>query len=215
MTARWWRCGLVVVLLLGASALSWPATAPRSRPGDGGLYAIPWMIGSWSGADGAPDGPLPSDPNAVSAIRRTYARGDSQAWLSAALFDYPDDPARRPAINLLYPGKGSSRIEHVPLEIALNGNPTHRTGLSAVIVHFGAQRLALLYWYQVDRRAYGGEYGYRAAILADRLMGRSGRSVLVRIGTEVRATETPAEALARISDLAPPIAAALSSEPGR
>ena len=203
----WWRCAVVVVLLGVTTVLASPR--PPAAGGSSGppLYAMPWSIGTWTATDGAPEAVLPVDPNAVTAVRRTFTRGADVAWMSAASFERPDDPARRAQVNLLLPQRGATRIEHVPFAVALAG--TAATPVTAVIVHRGDSSLGVLYWYQVGTRAYGGEYGYRAALLLDLLMRRPGESTLVRLATPLGAAEPPERALARLAERAPTLGEAL------
>ena len=207
----WWRCALVVALLGMTALLATPRPPAAGSSAGLPLYAMPWSIGAWTGTDGAPEAVLPVDPYAVAAVRRTFTRGPDVAWMSAASFERPDDPERRAQVNLLLPQRGATRIEHVPFAVALDG--TAATPVTAVIVHRGdSSSLGVLYWYQVGTRAYGGEYGYRSALLLDLLMGRPGQSTLVRLATPLGAAEPPQRALARLGELAPTLGGALRAE---
>ena len=200
-----WRLG--VVLLLLASAWGVLLLAPRAdeRASVARLYGLPSTMPGWTVVEGAPEGALPLDPNERITIRRTYRRGERSVWVSVALFSRQDLAERRASLNLLYPEKNVTRLDHFSFPVALNGLPDRFHTLPAVAVRREDLRLVVTYWHQLGQSAYGGEYQYRLALLRSALLERRTEMVLVRLAASLDATESPEPALGLFRELAPTI----------
>jgi EpsI family protein len=166
------------------------------------VYAVPTTLGSWSGADGVPEEILPSDPNEKVSVRRTYRNGDHVAWVSVALFVGQDNEKRRSSINKIFPERSVSRIEPVTFTVPWNGSAASSIALPAVIIHQDSRRLLVAYWHQIGAQVYGGEYGFRIALMRDIVLARRADSMLIRIATPASPKPLLATDLAMVGRLA-------------
>ena len=178
-----WRLGVILVLFAAAAAVLHTARPVMSAVNPVAVYAVPATLGSWSGTDGVPEEILPTDPNERVSLRRTYRDGDHIAWVSVALFVGQDDEVRRPSINKIFPGRSVSRIEPVSFAVPLNGPAASPVSLPAVIIHQDSRQLFVAYWHQIGHDVYGGDYGFRFALMRDMVLARRADSLLIRIAT--------------------------------
>ena len=206
-----WRLAVVLALLAAAGSVSFLAPRVGERSGGAGLYGLPATLGGWTAGEAVPDGALPEDPNEKIVVRRGYRRGERVAWVSVALFSRQDLPDRRASLNLIYPERNATRIDPMPLTLALNGSPDRTLTLPAVVVQREEQRLLVAYWHQIGPRAYGGEYAYRLALMRDILVDHAADMVLVRIAVPIAAGESPSQALGPVREIAPALYAAVKA----
>lgn len=205
-----WRLGVTLALFaLGALALYMPLSV-KAAVEPAALHALPATLGAWTGVDGAPEEALPSDPNERLAVRRTYRNGRQVAWVSIALFSGQNNEARRASINKIYPQRGVSLIEPLPLTVALQGPSVSPVALSAVVVHLDSQPLVVVYWYQIGRRTFGSEFRFRLALTREILFARRADSILVRIAAPVMGPSGTAQALETVSALTPLLSTAMN-----
>ena len=207
-----WRLGVTLILLAGAGAILYIAPPVKGAVSPVSLYALPVVLGEWSGADGVPDEVLPPDPNEKLSVRRNYHHGQKVAWVSVALFVGQQDEARRASINKIYPQRNVSLIEPVSLSVSLNGSATTRITLPGVIVHQDSRRLLVVYWHQIGREVYGNEYRFRFALMRDLILARRGDALLVRIALPASADRPVHEDLLTARELALALYAAIVQE---
>ncbi|HET8575945.1 MAG TPA: EpsI family protein [Methylomirabilota bacterium] len=198
-----WRLALVLGLLAAAAAVVYLVPSVRDGINTAALYGFPVTMDGWTATEGLPDWALPGDPRERAAIRRTYRRGQEQAWVSVAVFTRQDDVSRRASINLIYPERNSSLLEPVPISLSLSGGAGTELGVPARLVHQERQRILVAYWHQIGRRSFGREVPYRLALMRDLILSRRGDSVLVRIAVPVEPTASTAAPLRTIKALAP------------
>jgi EpsI family protein len=204
------RLALTLVLLAMAAATVYAVPPVRETFGPGALYALPMELGDWTASEGAPEWALPLEPRERGGVRRTYHSGRRVAWVAVGLFTRQDDPARRASINHIYPRQNTSLIEGVPFSVPLNATSTGHLPLTALDIHQDRQRLVIVYWNQLGRRAYGSEYAFRLALLGEILFSRRADTLLVRISVPVDQAAGRSAALAIAADLAPRLHAAVS-----
>ena len=172
---------MILGLLTGTAAVLYLAPPVTSAVNPVMVYAIPTMLGSWSGVEGVPEEILPLDPNERASVRRTYRNGDRIAWISVALFANQDNAARQSSINKIFPQRSVSRIEPVSFAAKLNGAAASSMALPAVIIHQDSRNLLVAYWHQIGVRVYGSEYDFRLALMRDMVLARRADSMLIRI----------------------------------
>ena len=204
------RLALTLAFLAVAAATVYAVPPVRETFGPGALYGLPMALGDWTASEGAPEWALPLEPSERGGVRRTYHSDHRLAWVAAGLFTRQDDPARRPSINHIYPRQNTSLIEGVPFSVALNTPSAGRLALTALDIHQDRQRLVVVYWHQLGRRAYGSEYAFRLTLLREILFSRRADTLLVRISVPVDPAHGRSGALAIAADLAPRLHAALS-----
>lgn len=207
-----WRLGVTLLLFAAGAAVLHMTPAVTSAMNPVSLYALPTVLGAWSGADGVPEEILPLDPNEKMSVRRTYRDGDRIAWVSVALFVGQDDDARRASVNKIYPQRAVSLIEPVSLNVPLNGSKESPSALSAVIIHQDSRRLLVAYWHQIGGRVYGNEYRFRFALMRDLIFARRADALLVRIALPVGSDGPAREGLDTVGPLAASLYAALAAE---
>ena len=205
-----WRLAVTLVLFaLGALALNMPVSV-KGTVEPASLHAVPATLGAWTGADGAPEETLPSDPNEKSAVRRTYRNGSQVAWVSIALFVGQNNDARRASVNKIYPQRSVSLIQPLRITVPLNGPSASPVALPVVAVHQESQRLVVVYWHQIGRQSFGNEYRFRLALTREILFARRADSILVRIAAPGSDRSGIAQALETVSALAPLLYAAMN-----
>jgi EpsI family protein len=198
-----WRLGVTLILFaLGGLALYMPLSV-KGTVEPASLHAIPAILGTWTGTDGAPEENLPSDPNERSVVRRTYRSGRQVAWVSIALFGGQNNDGRRASVNKIYPQRSVSLIEPLSLTVALNGPSAGPVALPAVALHQDAQRLVVVYWHQIGRQTFSSEYRFRLALAREILLARRADSLLVRIAVPGTDRSGIAQAVETVSALAP------------
>jgi EpsI family protein len=202
-----WRLGIVLGLLAGAAGVAYGTPPLPEREGPGVLDRLPTTLSGWTATDGIPESLLPPDPSERAAVRRTYRRGQRIAWISVALFTRQDDPLRRVSVNRIYPEEQVALVESVAITVALDGSSP--TTLHARVIHRGSERHAIVYWHQIEHRAYGSEYWFRWALMRRTLVARRGDSILVRIAVPVDQADL-ARSLGSVAELGPPLHAALA-----
>lgn len=210
-----WRLGIVLTLFGAGAAVLYLAPPVKAALSPSLLFALPMTLGTWSGADGAPEDILPADPGEKLSERRTYRNGDRVAWVSVSLFVGQDEAARRGSINRIYPQHNVSLIETVPFAARLGGTATGLTTLPAVVVHQGAEPLFVAYWHQIGNDVYGSEYRFRLALMRDLIFSRRADTLLIRIATSTGRGRPGPDDLAVVSDLASSVHAALRQETGQ
>jgi len=204
------RGRLAILLgLIGATAAT-IGLAPEVREGQwgAGLDALPTEVAGWTSTAGAPEWALPADPNEKAALRRTYRRAGQVVWVSVALFAREDDPKRRGSIDRIFPEANTSRIDRVAIPVVLNGATPVR--LPAVVGYKQGGPLAVVYWRQLGRRVYGDDYRYRLALMREILFRRQADAMLVRLGIPAESGGALEDALSLVSEIAPPLYAALA-----
>ena len=204
------RGRLAILLgLIGATAVA-IGVAPGVREGQwgAGLDALPTEVAGWTSTAGAPEWALPVDPNEKAAVRRTYRRAGQVLWVSVALFAREDDPKRRGSIDRIFPEANTSRIDRVAIPVILNGAAPVQ--LPAVVGYRQGGALAVVYWRQLGRRVYGDDYRYRLALMRKVLFRRQADAILVRLGIQAESGGALEDALSVVSEIAPPLAAALA-----
>jgi EpsI family protein len=210
-----WRLGVTLSLFASVAGVLHFVPPVRGAVQPVSLYALPTTLGAWTGADGAPEEALPSDPNEKISVRRSYHSGNHLAWVSVALFVDQDDETRRASVNKIYPQRGVSLIQPLPLTMVLDGPPASPTALPAVVVHQGSQRLVVVYWHQIGNQVYGNEYRFRLALMRDIIVARRADALLVRIATSADSQSQEADGLAALARLAPLLYAELARAVGR
>ena len=194
-------------LLAGAAGVAYGTPPVPEREGPGVLDRLPTTLAGWTATDGFPESLLPPDPHETAAVRRTYRSGQRIAWISVALFTRQDDPLRRGSVNHIYPEQQVALVELVDITMALDGSSP--TTLRARVIHRGSEQHAIVYWHQIQRRTYGGEYWFRWALLRRTLGARRGDSILVRIAVPVDQADR-SRSLESVAELGPPLHAALA-----
>jgi len=212
---RGWRLGVTLILFAGAGAILYMAPPVKGAVSPVSLYALPVMLGAWSGTDGVPDEILPPDPNEKLSVRRSYRHGHQVAWVSVALFVGQHDEARRASIDKIYPQRNVSLIEPVSLTVSLNTSAPMPITLPGVIVHQDSRRLLVVYWHQIGSVAYGNEYRFRFALMRDLIFTRRGDALLVRIALPASVDRPVHEDLLTARELALPLYAAIVQEISR
>ena len=207
-----WRLGVTLILFASAAGVLHFVPPVRGAVQPASLYALPTTLGAWTGADGAPEEALPLDPNEKVSVRRSYHGGNHLVWVSVALFVDQDDEARRASVNKIYPQRGVSLLQPLPLTVALNGPAASPIALPAVVVHQGPQRLVVVYWHQIGNQVYGNEYRFRLALMRDIIFARRADALLVRIARPVGPDGGIRESLDAIGPLAVSLYAALAPE---
>jgi len=202
-----WRLGIVLGLLVAAAGVVHGTPPVPEREGPGVLDGLPTTLTGWTGTDGVPESLLPPDPREKAAVRRTYRSGQRIAWISLALFTRQDDPLRRVSINRIYPEQQVALVEPVDITVALDGSSP--TTLRARVIHRGSEQHAIVYWHQIQRRTYGGEYWFRWALMRRTLVARRGDSILVRIAVPVDQANL-SRSLGSVAELGPPLHAAVA-----
>jgi EpsI family protein len=210
-----WRLGVTLSLFASAAGVLHFVPPVRGAVQPVSLYALPTTLGAWTGADGAPEEALPSDPNEKVSVRRSYHSGNHLAWVSVALFVAQNDETRRASVNKIYPQRGVSLIQPLPLTVVLNGPSASPIALPVVVVHQGSQRLVVVYWHQIGNQVYGNEYRFRLALMRDIIFARRADALLVRIATSVDSQSQVADGLDALARLAPPLYAEVAREMGR
>jgi EpsI family protein len=200
------RLGIVLGLLAGAIAVVYGAPPLAEHEPSRRLDRLPTVLAGWTATDGAPASALPADPRAVTVVRRTYRSGERVAWVSVALYRGQDEPARRASVDYIYPERQVTLAESVEITVPLEGGFSLRR---ARVIHRGAERLAVAYWHQIERRPYPDGYSFRWALMRRIIFERRGDSVLVRIAAPLDRPD-PDAALAGIAELGPPLHAALA-----
>ena len=210
-----WR--LAVTLLLFGGGAAWLQLAPpvKAAVNPVSLYALPMTLGEWSGADGVPDEILPKDPSEKLSVRRTYRGVGHVAWVSVSLFAGQDEEARRGSINKIYPQRNVSLIEAIPFTVRLGAPSVSPVTLPAVLIRKEYEPFLVAYWHQIGSSVYGGEYGFRLALMRDLIFARRADSLLIRIATPASPRGPVADDLAVVTGLAPLVHAALRQEIGR
>ena len=207
-----WRLGVTLILFAVSAVVLRMIPPVMGAVNPVSLYAVPMTLGTWVGAEGAPEEILPPDPNEKISVRRTYRNGNHLAWVSVALFVGQDDDARRASIDKIYPRRGASLIESFSFAAPLDGSAAGPMTLPAVIVHQDSRRLLVAYWHQIGNRVYGNEYRFRLALMRDVIFARRADALLVRIATPAGPATQVADDLAVVAGLAPFIYAALGQE---
>jgi EpsI family protein len=201
-----WRLGIVLGLLAGAVGVVYGTPPVPEHRTPGMLEGLPRALAGWTATDGIPESLLPPDPREAAAVRRTYRSGPRIAWISVALFTRQDEPARRASVDRIHPERDVTLAEPVAITVALEGSSPIRR---ARVIHRGGEQHAVVYWHQIERRAYGDGYSFRWALMRRIVLDRRGDSVLVRIAVPVDQTDRDA-ALASVAELGPPLHAALA-----
>jgi len=199
----------VLLGLVAAAAATITLAPPVREERNGALHALPSTIGDWLATEGAPEWALPIDPNENVTVRQTYRQGERIVWVSVAFFSRQDDPSRRNSLSSIYPEVSASRIDRFALPITLDGASQSAVSVPAVVIYRNQQRQVVVYWHQLGRRAYGSEYKYRLALMREVLFQRRADTLLVRVAIPLNATQTPEDALTIVSEIAPPLYAAL------
>ena len=207
-----WRLGVVLALFGATAALLYTAAPVTSAVNPASLFALPPMVGAWSSVEGVPEEILPIDPNEKVSVRRTYSSAGKIAWVSVSLFVGQDDEARHSSINRIYPQRSVSLIDVVPFTARLGAPPASPVGLPAVLVHRESQRLLVAYWHQIGHRVYGSEYGFRLALMRNRVFTRRADALLIRIAAPVAANDEISAGLETVGALATPLSVALTDE---
>jgi EpsI family protein len=200
-----WRLGVILVLFAAAAAVLHTARPVTGAVNPFSLFALPMVMGPWSGAEGVPEEILPFDPSEKLSVRRTYRNGSRVAWVSVALFVGQDNETRRASVNKIYPQRAVSLIEPVSFAVSLAGPGSSPIALPTAIVHQDARRLLVVYWHQIGARVYGGEYRFRLALMRDLILTRHADTLLVRIATPANAGLPLSDELSLVASLAPSV----------
>jgi EpsI family protein len=202
-----WRLGIVLGLLAGTAALvDWTPPVPASET-PARIDRLPMTLGGWTATEGVPGLLLPPDPHEMAGVRRTYRSGQRRAWISVAVFTGQANPMRRVSVNHIYPEQQVARVEPADIAVVLDGSSP--TTLRARVIHRGGEQHAIVYWHQIQRRTYDGEYAFRWALMRRVLVARRSDSALVRIAVPVDQINL-ARSLSGIVELGPPLHAALA-----
>ena len=210
-----WRLGMILVLFGAGAAVLHLAPPVKAAVNPVLPYALPMMIGEWSGADGVPDDILPRDPSEKLSVRRTYRASGQVAWVSVSLFVAQDEESRRGSVNKIYPQHNVRLIEAVPFTVRLGAPSVSPVSLPAVLVHHESARLLVAYWHQIGNSVYGSEYGFRLALMRNLILTRRADTLLIRIATPASRERPVADDLAVVTSIAPTVHAALSLETGK
>jgi EpsI family protein len=173
-----------------------PALPPQPN-----LGLVPLVIAGWTGRDVPSAGPLAPDRQAVRHLVRTYERDHGITWLAVDYYGDQVEGQRAVARHLVFPPHGINEVVERTARLSAG------TGITANLVTMrrGADRFAILYWYQLPGRAIASDHWYRAHLLWRRLLHGRADGALVRIafplpaGTPVQAAlETRADLLRQL-----------------
>ena len=203
------RLRLGIVLALASAAIvttaavpAIPQTAHSSRLGD-----VPPLLGRWTVTIGAPEDVLPPDPRQAGADRLTFRSGAQVAYATMAFYSGQDDSTRRPSLRHITAAR-PSRVDRSALRIRSIAG-TEPLSVTAALVHHGQARTLLVYWHELDGRAYGDAYAFRLALGRSALFHRRADSTMVRVAVPVADEVAGLEqARAVVQDLVPALHAA-------
>lgn len=165
--------GLAVALPRGEGA------PRRGAPLDG----LAREAGGWVAVEGAPEEILPSDPRALEAVRRTYARGGQTLWLTVARYRARNDPQWRPSLTLIVPERGAISIRHELLRMTLDGVAGRTAPVHLLSLRRPDRRIWVFYWYQLGDQPIADEYRLRLQLFMDTLLFRRRELLFVRMAT--------------------------------
>jgi EpsI family protein len=167
--------GIALILILAATALA--ARPARSTTSEAPpLAQVPYSIGDWKGIDdGSLDAATAAQLGADAYLTRTYSAGSGpDVGLYIAYYG-----AQRPGISIhsplhCLPGTGWEPVDIATVPVA-DGSVRRMT------LQKNLERVAVIYWYQLNGRTVASEIRSKAFGLFDRI--RTGRSdaALVRI----------------------------------
>lgn len=196
---------LTLALLVAAGALAHSPRAVRDMP----------LAAPLQSALSAPDGwtldldhgrdVLPADPRAGQHIAWALRNASRVAWIAVDYYPSQREGNRPPAQELLYPGQGWTEIQAHPVSVPLAAAGTPALPATLVLMRLRDRHIAVLYWYQLQRRAIASDHGYRAVILYNRLIHGRSDGALVRVGTPVPEGTTPAAAIAALMPIVRPL----------
>jgi EpsI family protein len=167
--------GVVLILILAATALV-ARPVQTSAPDAPQIANLPYAIGEWSGFDdGSLDAAAAAQLGADAYLTRTYRAGAGpDVGLYIAYYG-----AQRPGVSIhsplhCLPGTG---WEPVDVTTARVGSGSVRR----VTMQKNLDRVAVIYWYQVNGRTVAGELQSKVYGLVDRLRRGRSTAALVRV----------------------------------
>jgi EpsI family protein len=167
--------GLVLILILAATAFV-ARPARSSTPDAPPLTQLPYAIGEWKGFDdGSLDTATAAELGADAYLTRTYSAGSGpDVGLYVAYYG-----AQRPGVSIhsplhCLPGTGWEPVDVTTVPIA-------QGSVRRMTLQKNLERVAVIYWYQLQGRTVASEVKSKVFGLFDRV--RTGRSdaALVRI----------------------------------
>ncbi|HUA13964.1 MAG TPA: EpsI family protein [Verrucomicrobiae bacterium] len=193
---------LAVCMLLAGSAFFLAARGRgeiiASRPS---FDSFPYRLGSWAGQ------PLKIDPD----VRETLGPGDfllrdyttANQGLPVNLF-VAYFPSQRAGDTLhspknCLPGAGWTPLRSSLIEISLPGRAPFAA--NRYLISKGSQRGLAIYWYWAHGRAVASEYWAKFYLVEDSIRLNRSDGSLIRVATEIRQNESPADAQRRLLSL--------------
>jgi EpsI family protein len=167
--------GIVLILILAATALV-ARPARSSTPNAPPLTRVPYAIGDWKGFDdGSLDAATAAELGADAYLTRTYSAGSGpDVGLYIAYYS-----AQRPGVSVhsplhCLPGTGWEPVDVTTVAVA-------QGSVRRMTLQKNLERVAVIYWYQLQGRTVASEIRSKVFGLFDRV--RTGRSdaALVRI----------------------------------
>jgi EpsI family protein len=196
-------CFTVAVAMLGAAGvgLLWTSGGRPSAP-VARLDQVAHSLGGWQASNHVPAEVLPEDSRAPVQIVRTYHRQGETIWVAVSYYPTQTGRQRPPARDLLFPGSGWTDLSERVVDVQFGETSQDRIPATLILRRSGQGRVAVLYWYQLAGRAVASDHGYRARLLANRLLRGRSDGALVRVAVALRdevtsqgAVRAPAEFL--------------------
>jgi EpsI family protein len=191
------RFGVAALALLAAAgaltlAGSEAAPVPLAAP----LELLPAALPGWSRGPAPPPEALPPDPRAARQVTRGYAGPEAAIWVAVGYYPSQREGARPAARDLLFPRAGWSDLSERTLTLPVTAAGSSRLPANVVIMRRGEERLAILYWYVVQRSAIASDHWYRARVAWNRLARGRADGALVRVASPVPRGSTPESVMA-------------------
>ncbi len=145
------------------------------------LELLPTALHGWTASNHVPREMLPADTRAPHHLLRAYSNGPDSVWVAIGYYPSQAEGQRPPTRDLLFPAQGWTHLSEqvVALRLGERGDRPLRANL--VVMDTRDQRVAVLYWYEMQGRSISSDHWYRAALIYNRLVRRRADGALVRV----------------------------------
>lgn len=196
---------LALALLVAAGVLVHSPRAVPDVPLSAPLESAMPIPEGWTPApDPGPD-VLPVDRRPGQHLTRAFQNGSQTVWIAVDYYPSQSEGNRPPAQQLLYPGRGWTDLSAQPVTVPLDSTGARSLPATLVLMRMHGRHIAVVYWYQLQRRSVASDHGYRAVVLYNRLVHGRSDGALVRVGTPVAEGATPAAAIANLMPVILPL----------
>lgn len=173
---------VVALALIAAGALgvfvpARVADVPLAMP----LDLLPTTLRGWTASNHVPREMLPADTRAPHHLVRAYRNGPDSVWVAIGYYPSQAEGRRPPTRDLLFPAQGWTHLSEQVVALRLAGGGRRPLRANLVVMDTRDQRVAVLYWYEMQGRSIASDHWYRAALIYSRLVHRRADGALVRV----------------------------------